>query len=38
MRKVVITGMGMVSPLNNTVNSSWNNLLSGNSGITRASH
>ena len=33
MRRVVITGSGMVSPIGNTVNESWMNLISGVSGI-----
>jgi 3-oxoacyl-[acyl-carrier-protein] synthase II len=32
MRRVVITGLGMVSPLGNDVESSWSSLLAGNSG------
>ena len=35
MRRVVITGMGMVSPLANNLNSSWNALINGKSGILR---
>ena len=31
--RVVITGMGMLSPLGNSVEESWDNLLSGRSGI-----
>ncbi len=33
VRRVVVTGMGMVSPLGNTVSDSWKNLLAGRSGI-----
>lgn len=32
-RRVVITGLGMVSPLGNTVDDSWNSLIAGKSGI-----
>ncbi len=32
-RRVVVTGMGMLSPLGNDVASSWQNALAGNSGI-----
>ena len=32
-RRVVITGMGLVSPVGNTVNESWENIKAGNSGI-----
>ncbi|GIT61817.1 MAG: hypothetical protein Ct9H300mP20_16440 [Gammaproteobacteria bacterium] len=28
-RRVVITGLGLLSPMGNEVESSWNNLLSG---------
>jgi 3-oxoacyl-[acyl-carrier-protein] synthase II len=31
-RRVVITGLGMVSPLGNDVDSSWRGLLAGRSG------
>ncbi len=32
-RRVVITGMGMLSPVGNTVKESWENLLNGKSGV-----
>ncbi|MGR3807336.1 3-oxoacyl-[acyl-carrier-protein] synthase II [Pasteurella testudinis DSM 23072] len=32
-RRVVVTGLGMLSPLGNDVNSTWQNLLAGKSGI-----
>ncbi|WP_179032121.1 beta-ketoacyl-ACP synthase II [Paenibacillus kribbensis] len=35
MQRVVITGMGVVSPLGNEVDTLWNNLLEGNSGIRK---
>ncbi|HCM05792.1 MAG TPA: beta-ketoacyl-[acyl-carrier-protein] synthase II [Oceanospirillales bacterium] len=34
-RRVVITGLGMVSPLGNTVDSSWKSLIAGESGISK---
>lgn len=34
-RRVVITGLGIVSPVGNTVASAWENIVSGKSGITR---
>lgn len=34
-RRVVITGLGIVSPVGNTVTSAWENIVSGKSGITR---
>lgn len=34
-RRVVITGMGMVTPVGLSVNESWRNILSGVSGVTR---
>lgn len=33
-RRVVVTGLGCVSPVGNTVNEAWSNLLSGKSGIS----
>ncbi len=33
MRRVVVTGLGMVSPLGGTVEESWKNILAGKSGL-----
>ena len=33
MRRVVVTGIGMVSPVGATADDSWANLLAGKSGI-----
>ena len=38
MRRVVITGMGMLSPLGNTVDETWQSLLLGKSGIREIDH
>ena len=32
-RRVVVTGLGVVSPVGNDVNSSWNNIIQGQSGV-----
>ncbi|MGR4988500.1 beta-ketoacyl-ACP synthase II [Vibrio rotiferianus] len=37
-RRVVVTGMGMLSPVGNTVESSWKALLEGQSGIVNIDH
>jgi 3-oxoacyl-[acyl-carrier-protein] synthase II (EC 2.3.1.41) len=37
-RRVVITGLGIVSPVGNTVAAAWDNLVAGRSGITRITH
>ncbi len=37
-RRVVVTGMGMLSPVGNTVESSWKALLAGQSGIVNVEH
>ena len=34
-RRVVITGLGIISPIGNDVATAWNNALEGRSGITR---
>src|SRR5690606_11555621 len=34
-RRVVITGLGIVSPVGNTVESAWDNIVNGRSGICR---
>ena len=33
-RRVVVTGMGLISPLGNSVNESWSNCIKGSSGIS----
>ncbi|WP_448564291.1 beta-ketoacyl-ACP synthase II [Thalassotalea ganghwensis] len=38
MRRVVVTGLGMLSPLGNTPETTWQNLLQGKSGITNIEH
>jgi 3-oxoacyl-[acyl-carrier-protein] synthase II len=37
-RRVVITGMGIVSPVGNSVKESWSNILAGKSGINSLSN
>jgi 3-oxoacyl-[acyl-carrier-protein] synthase II len=34
-RRVVITGLGLVSPVGNTVQAAWENLVAGKSGVSR---
>ena len=36
-RRVVVTGLGIVSPIGNTVQEAWDNAIAGKSGITRIS-
>ncbi|MGB0935990.1 MAG: beta-ketoacyl-ACP synthase II [Colwellia sp.] len=38
MRRVVVTGLGMLSPLGNTAEETWQNLLLGKSGIRTIEH
>jgi 3-oxoacyl-[acyl-carrier-protein] synthase II len=38
MRRVVVTGLGMLSPLGNDPESTWKNLLQGKSGISSIEH
>ncbi|HEY0114376.1 MAG TPA: beta-ketoacyl synthase N-terminal-like domain-containing protein, partial [Allosphingosinicella sp.] len=35
MRRVVVTGLGLVTPLGGDVETSWRNILAGKSGATR---
>ena len=35
MRRVVVTGLGTINPLGKTVDTSWNSLISSNSGISK---
>jgi len=34
-RRVVVTGLGIISPVGNTVTEAWNNIIAGKSGIGR---
>ena len=38
MRRVVVTGLGMLSPLGNSPETTWQNLLLGKSGISDIQH
>ena len=35
MRRVVVTGLGTINPLGNTVDTSWNSLINSKSGISK---
>ena len=37
-KRVVITGLGCISPLGNQVTELWNNLLAGKSGVAPITH
>ena len=36
--RVVITGLGCISPLGNNVQTTWDNLIAGNSGVGPITH
>src|SRR3954469_21750001 len=38
MRRVVVTGLGMVSPLGGDIETSWRNILASKSGAARITH
>lgn len=38
MKRVVVTGMGVISPIGNQVDTFWGNLTDGKSGITKIDH
>ena len=38
MRKVVVTGLGLLTTLGNDKNSTWSNLIEGKSGISKINH
>ena len=38
MRRVVVTGMGMVTPLGSGVDHNWSQIIAGKSGIARIEH
>ena len=38
MKKVVVTGIGLLSSIGNNANITWNNLISGKSGIKKIKH
>lgn len=35
MKRVVVTGMGALTPIGNNVNDFWNNLIKGKNGISK---
>ncbi|WP_406021102.1 beta-ketoacyl synthase N-terminal-like domain-containing protein, partial [Succinivibrio sp.] len=38
LRRVVVTGLGMLSPVGGNLEESWKNLLAGKSGISKIEH
>src|SRR3546814_18378605 len=37
-RRVVITGLGIISPVGNDIDSAWDSIINGRSGIGRITH
>ena len=37
-RRVVVTGLGIISPVGNTIAEAWDNLVAGRTGIARITH
>ena len=37
-KRVVVTGMGMLSPVGNTIDETWSNLLAAKSGVANITH
>ena len=37
-RRVVVTGLGIVSPVGNSIDTAWKNIVAGNSGIDQLTH
>ncbi|MFK8010629.1 MAG: beta-ketoacyl-ACP synthase II [Marinicellaceae bacterium] len=37
-RRVVVTGLGIVSPVGNSISTAWNNIIEGKSGIDQLTH
>ena len=38
MRRVVVTGIGLLSTIGNNLNDTWSNLINGKSGIKKINH
>ena len=37
-KRVVVTGMGMLSPVGNTMNDTWSSLIAAKSGVANITH